>query len=226
VHFAVLSSALYLQSARAPAPDDPLAESFRYTWGPLKQAEVETWIDTIEHATASDIGSCDFRIPDPRRVMNRDTIGAYALMLASDWTFRQDGERLDERYLNLARSLGGCPENLAGGRFKTVSILTTATQEGFVTSLCNPALLDDRNAAPISALLPAGMLPQLQLTSEVAQDVLTHQLGAFFARAPVAGERQAVAAAAEQCAPKPCTAQAFARPLCFSLLSSAEMLFY
>ncbi len=224
VHFAVLTSAVYLQSARAP--DDPLAESYRYTWGPLKQAEVEAWIDTIEHATHTEIGSCDFRLPDPWRVMDRDTIGAYALMQASDWTYRQDGERIDERYLDLARSLGGCPENLAGGRFKTVSILTTATQEGFVSALCNPALLEERQAAPIEALIPAGMAPQYQLTPEVAQDVLTHQLGTFFSRAPAADERQAVAAAADECVPKPCTAEAFARPLCFSLLSSAEMLFY
>ena len=229
VHFAVLTSAPYLQSAHAAAPD-PVAETYRYTWGPLKQAEVETWIDTLEHATSTELGACDFRLPDPRRVLDRDTIGGYALIEASNWPLRDDGTRIDTRYLELARSLGGCPENLAGGRFKAVSILTTATQEGFVTNLCNPALLDrdgpDAPAAPIGAMLPPGMASQQELTENVALQILEHQLATFFARTPLPAESIAASQAADECAPKPCTAEAFARPLCFSLLSSAEMLFY
>jgi len=224
VHFAVLTSAPYLQSARSPS--DPIAESYRYTWGPLKQADVEAWIDTIENVTDTELGSCDFRLPDPWRVMDRDTIGGFALVNASDWSLADDGKKIDERYLDLARSLGGCPENLAGGRFKTVSILTTATQEGFVTALCNPALLEDRQSAPIAALLPPGMAPQQQLTSDVAQQILTHQLATFYARESATDEVIAIQSASDECVPKPCTAEAFARPLCFSLLSSAEMLFY
>lgn len=229
LHFAVLTSALYLQSARDPDegdPGDPLAASHRYTWGPLKQAEVETWIDTVLDATDTELGSCDFRLPDPGRLMDRDTIGSYALMQHSDWTFDADGTRLDTRYLELARSLGGCPENLAGGRFKTVSILTTATQEGFVTALCNPALLEDRDAAPIDALLPPGMAPKHELTSAIASQILAHQVATFYAREPAPDEDLAAIQAADECTPKPCTAEAFARPMCFALLSSAEMLFY
>lgn len=227
VHFAVLTSAAYLQSARTSTPD-PVAETYRYTSGPLKQAEVETWIDTIEHATQTELGSCDHRLPDPRRVLDRDTIGGYALIQASNWPLRDDGARLDTRYLELARSLGGCPENLAGGRFKAVSILTTATQEGFVTRLCNPALLEDHEGlvAPAAALLPPGMPAQQGLTENVALQILEHQLATFFSRTPVPAESIAIGQAADECAPKPCTAEAFARPLCFSLLSSAEMLFY
>ncbi len=39
---------------------------------------------------------------------------------------------------SLARTLGGCPENIVGGRFRVVSILTTGTQLSFVGDLCNP----------------------------------------------------------------------------------------
>jgi len=35
-----------------------------------------------------------------------------------------------------------------------------------------------------------------------------------------------VATAAGECAQSSCNAEAFARPLCFALLSSAEMVFY
>lgn len=231
VHFAVLTSAVYLQSTRWPASAtaesaELAAGTFRYTWGPLKQAEVEAWIDTVEAATTSDFGSCDPRLPDPWRLLDRGTIGGYALVEASGWTFEPDSAELDERYMELARSLGGCPENLAGGRFKTVSILTTATQEGFITRLCNPALLEDRDAAPIGALLPDAMPAQRQLTADVASAILDHQVATFFAREPSVEERLAVSDAADACTPKPCTAEAFARPLCFALMSTAEMLFY
>ncbi|MCC6619748.1 MAG: hypothetical protein IT385_00755 [Deltaproteobacteria bacterium] len=227
VHHAVLTSAVYLQSAAVDGPD-PVAESYRHTSGPLKQAEVETWLDTVEGVTDRDIGSCDFRLPDPGRILEMSTIGGYALVSESDWTWRDDGERIDTRYRDLARSLGGCPENLAGGRFKTVSILTTATQEAFVTTLCNPSLIADTNPrpAPVEALLPSGMAANRELTLEVARDVARHQVGRFFGREPALDELALVDEAAEACAPKPCTAEAFARPLCFALLSGAEMLFY
>ncbi|MFO0747753.1 MAG: hypothetical protein U1F43_19125 [Myxococcota bacterium] len=227
VHFAVLTSAAYLESAHV-GQADPIAESYRYTAGPLKQAEVETWIDTIEGVTDRDIGSCDFRLPDPNRVLDRQTLGGYALVSDSDWTFRNDGTEIDERYLDLARSLGGCPENLAGGRFKTVSILTTATQEGFVTTMCNPSLAEqsDIRPAPIEALLPSGMAANHELTNEVAGDILKFQLSRFFGREPTVDEFALSEDGVAQCAPKPCTAEAFARPLCFALLSGAEMLFY
>jgi len=228
VHYAVLTSAVYLQSAFTSDGPDPIAESYRATTGPLKQAEVETWLDTIESDADRDIGACDFRIPDPERVLDLDTIGGYALIADSGWPLKGDEARVDGRYRDLARSLGGCPENLAGGRFKTVSILTTATQEGFVTSLCNPSMASDDNLrpAPIESLVPSGMAANSALTGQVAKDIMTHQVGRFFGREPTLEEYASVEAAATECAPKPCTAEAFARPLCFALLTGAEMLFY
>lgn len=228
VHFAVLTSAVYLQSAFTDEGPDPLAESYRATTGPLKQAEVETWLDTIEAASDRDIGACDFRIPDPNRILDLGTIGGYALVADSSWELREDEARVNGRYRDLARSLGGCPENLAGGRFKTVSILTTATQEGFVTSLCNPSLEQDNDfrPAPIESLVPSGMQAAAALDNDVAKGVLQHQMGRFFGREPTLDEYTLAEQAVSECAPKPCTAEAFARPLCFALLSGAEMLFY
>ncbi len=227
VHFAVLTSTIYLQSALTDGVVDPISESYRYTWGPLKQAEVETWIDTLESRSAVELGACDHRLPDPGRLLREQSIGGFAIVESSDWPLTANGEDVRKDYRDLARSLGGCPENLAGGRFKTVSVLTTATQEGFVTSLCNPALLERADgAASIDALLPTGMPAQRQLDTTTAGDILRHQIGRFFARTPSPQEVTAVESASAECAPKPCTAEAFARPLCFALLSSAEMLFY
>jgi hypothetical protein len=230
VHFAVLTSRLYLQTALGAASPSDEAAGPRWLSGPWKQADAEVWIDTLEAASGRDLGACDHRLPDPDRVLGLRTVSAMALVAGTDWPLRPDGTRIDATYRSLARSLGGCPENLAGGRFRTVSVLTTATQESFVAALCNPSLATSneatgRAAAP-EALVPSGMDPRRALDADVARDIFAHQTGIFFGRAPTDEERADAAAAAEACAPKPCTAEAFARPLCFALLSGAEALFY
>jgi hypothetical protein len=128
-------------------------------------------------------------------------------------------------YRDLARTLGGCPDNDGGTRFKAVSILTTATQEGFVLSLCNPQLARAQGA-PVEALLPPAVDPRRALDPDLAAGIFTHQLGLFFSRAPTAEEMDDARHAADACTPKPCTAEAFARPTCYALLSSGEMMFY
>jgi len=74
--------------------------------------------------------------------------------------------------------------------------------------------------------VPSAMQPNRALTDDVARDVLRHQIGRYFGREPDLDEYALAEAAVSECAPKPCTAEAFARPLCFALLSGAEMLFY
>ena len=231
VHFAVLTSRLYLQSALTEAvPGELVDERGQLLRGPLKQADAEVWLDTLEVATQQDLGACDHRLPDPNRLLNMKTVSALALVAGTDWPVAEDGTKILTRYRDLARSLGGCPENLAGGRFKTVSILTTATQESFVESVCNPALLDSAAAkaaaAPIAVLLPGDLADRQALDAAVAQQVLDHQVGTFFGRSPTEEERALVAGGADACVPRPCTAETFARPLCFALLSGAETLFY
>jgi hypothetical protein len=128
-------------------------------------------------------------------------------------------------YRNLARTLGGCPENTVGGRFKTISILTTATQEGFVRKVCNPAMGQGAGAA-IAKLLPDGVDPKRALDADLAMQIVDHQIGLFYGRDPTADEQKDAAQSADACSPKPCTAETFARPLCYAVLSSGEMLFY
>jgi hypothetical protein len=130
------------------------------------------------------------------------------------------------RYRDLARNLGGCPENEIGGRFKTVSILTTATQLSFVADVCNPTLAGDRPSVPVSALLPADISQDNAVTPELAERILDFQIGQFFSRSPTQAERDEALANGQACQNARCTAEQFARPVCFALLSSAEMLFY
>ena len=63
--------------------------------------------------------------------------GGVDVLANSEWTFNDEG-RVDDRYRDVARTLGGCPDNQVTTRFQAVSILNTATQESFVAEMCNP----------------------------------------------------------------------------------------
>lgn len=218
LHYAVVTSQLYLQSNTGTTPTE-----HRHTYGPLKQIQVEPWIDTVKATTGYDLSTCDHRIPDPDQVLDSGSVAALSLIDSSDWERTERGVRED--YMDLARTLGGCPDNRVGGRFTTVSILTTATQEGFVARVCNPAREGGEGAA-IGRLLPSDMAADKALSSDVAADIMRYQVSKFFGRGASDDELADAESAADSCAPKPCRAEDFARPLCYALLSSSEMLFY
>jgi hypothetical protein len=64
------------------------------------------------------------------------------------------------------------------------------------------------------------------LDADTARAILAHQIGLFFGRPETKAEIDEATAAATECTPKPCNAEAYARPLCYALLSSSEYLFY
>lgn len=218
VHYAVLTSIAYLQSAQQ-ASDLP----YRWSYGPLKQVDAEVWIDTIARHTGYDLGQCDHRINRPERLLESGTVASWALIEGSDWSVNREG-RVEGAYRDLARSLGGCPSNDVGGRFKIISILTTATQLNYVNRICDPEQRGDGVA--IERLLPDGIGPNRAVTPAIAEQIVAHQSALFYGRAMTEDERADARKYGEQCEREVCKAQAFARPACFALLSSAEMLFY
>jgi hypothetical protein len=220
VHFAVATSAAYLQSAHGQTDT-----SFRWTWGPLKQVHAETWIDTIDHTTGYDLGDCDHRIPEPGDLARSDRLGALALIKNSRWELEDDGDIRDD-YRSLAQSLGGCPRNDVGGRFRIVSILTTAQQLNFVNQVCNPSFNGDFKGVGASELLSSNIDSDVAVTAELAEKIVSYQTKKFFSRAATTDELASAREHGEACARQVCTAEEFARPACFALLSSSEMLFY
>jgi hypothetical protein len=168
---------------------------------------------------------CDHRISQPEALAESGSIAAYRLLQASAWKLDEEGE-VDERYAELARTLGGCPENVVGGRFRVVSILTTATQLSFVQNLCNPQLDPRVRSAPVEKLLPAGMSPSRAVSADVGAEIATHQYRMLLGRSPDSVELAEAREAGTQCALTLCSAEEFARPYCFALLSSAERVFY
>jgi len=223
LHFAVATSAPYLQSAHGETDT-----SFPWTYGPLKQIAVEGWIDSIAATTGADLSSCDHRLPHPEDYAGEDALEeavgngwAGALVKFSNWELDDDRQIVTD-YRNLARTLGGCPSNEASGRFTTVSVLNTAVQEAFVGEVCG---IGDASGANVDYLLPDAVGSQTFVSAEVATDVLAHQSRVWFGRWPTTEETAEAVAGAEACGSS-CEADSYSRSLCFALLSSAEMLFY
>ncbi len=219
LHYAVATSIPYRQSAFGEAPS-----SYRWTWGPLKQVHAETWIDTIKKVTGHDLGRCDHRLPEPSEFERSDSLAALALLENSRWQVDEEGE-IREDYRELARALGGCPRNEVGGRFKIISILTTAQQLNFVNEVCNPSQETDGGVSA-SQLLPEAVGREKAVRPEVAEQIVRYQTETFYGREPTNDELSSAREYGEQCAQSVCNAEEFARPTCFALLSSSEMLFY
>ncbi|MFY0573467.1 hypothetical protein ACN28S_03060 [Cystobacter fuscus] len=220
VHYAVATSAAYLQSAEGAA-----ASTYRWAYGPLKQVDAEVWIDSLARQTGYELPGCDHRISQPESLLNAGSIAGYRVLAESRWKTNDKGN-VDKRYSDLARTLGGCPENVVGGRFRVVSILTTATQLSFVQSLCNPALDPKLKGADVARLLPEGMSSSLAVNEQVGEQIATHQYRLLLGRSPDATEKAEAREAGRECALTRCSAEEFARPYCFALLSSAERIFY
>lgn len=220
VHHALLSSVVYLQSSAGDTPTD-----HRWTHGPVKQVHAEAWLDTINHTLELDMPRCDHRISEPGDFSRAGTIGALALLENSYWQIRDDRNDPDTAYSSLARNLGGCPVNDVNGRFRIVSILTTATQLNFVENVCNPESQADRGV-DIAKLLPRDVNPDRLVTPDLAEEIIEHQVRLFYGRRASTAERADARRFGEACELEVCRASQFARPACFALLSSSEMLFY
>jgi hypothetical protein len=223
LHFAVATSFVYLQSTRGPSNT-----TRRWTYGPLKQIEVEGWIDSIKRSTGWQLSRCDHRLPNPRDYAGRDAteegVNAWGRALVRNTRWELDDElEVIHDYRNLARTLGGCPSNEVGGRFASVSVLNTAVQEAFVAEVCG---IGGEPGVPVERLLPEGMSRDRVLDDTSAAEIGIHNYRLFLSRSPEEDELDEILGWANQCEPGPCTAEAFARPMCFSTLSSSAMLFY
>jgi hypothetical protein len=169
------------------------------------------------------VASCDHRISDPRDFLRSSSINGYRLVQKSRWTVLDSGD-IDESYADTARTLGGCPENTAGGRFKILSILTTAAELSYVNGICNFAQDPKIQSPPIEVLLPAGITASQTINATTAAQIAEYQYSLFLGRPPNATERNEAVGVATDCAG--CTVETFGRAVCFGLLSSSNLLFY
>lgn len=224
IHYVVATSQLYRQTTTCP--DDVCGDDLNppeWTFGPLKQVDSQVWLDTLERFGSTDIGNCDRRLPNTRDLLQAGVYGVDVLV-SSEWTLDDEG-RVDERYRDVARTLGGCPDNQVTTRFQAISILNTATQESFVAEMCNPGGSSE-NPVDAARILPESVAANRALDDTVAEEVVEYQVRTYFGRAATTEERDMARVGGAACVPQPCDAETFARVLCYALLSSGEMLFY
>jgi hypothetical protein len=219
LHYAVATSVAYRQSAFGETQTP-----YRWSWGPLKQVHAETWIDSIKQSTGYDLSYCDHRIPETDELEDADRISALSLLTNSRWELDEENEVRGD-YRELAQSLGGCPRNDVGGRFKIISILTTAQQLNFVNQVCDPSL-ESGSGVAVSELLPPEINRDKAVDAPTAEAIVNYQTRKFLSRAPSQAELDDARRHGEECARSVCNAEEFARPACFAILSSSEMLFY
>ena len=220
LHFAVATSVAFLQTATGATPTD-----HRWTYGPHKQIDAEAWLDSVKAFTSVPLSSCDHRLTRPNDFLEAGSVSAFQILQLSDWELDSSGQ-LRSDYADLASTLGGCPENESGGRFRIVSILTTSAQLNFINDICDPSMTDEEMRVAPEKLLPSGVSSQTATNELVALDIFSHLSRAFVGREATAEEVTAVQNASAACVAQNCTNEQFARSMCFSLLSSSELLFY
>jgi hypothetical protein len=196
-HFAVLTSLPYLQTSTGTTTEGP-----RFSYGPLKQVDAEGWVDSTRKLSGLAPETCDLRL------------------------LNAEGDDIQADYRDLVQTLGGCPDNSQGGRFKIVSVLTTANQLSFAGKTCDPGLENNDDRAEIARLLPSGVEPNKAVDPELAAQIVDFQTRQFFSRTATAAELEAAKEHGAECQRAQCSAEQFARPACFALMSSAEMIFY
>lgn len=221
VHFAILTSIPYLQTSTGTKE-----ASRRFTYGPLKQVDAEGWVDSLRAHTGLTAKRCDLRMNRPRDFIEAKSPAAYALVKNSAWEFNDKGNGIQTDYRDLVRTLGGCADNSQGGRFKIVSVLTTANQLNYAAKACDPSLEGKGQRAETSDLLPKGVNGSKAITPELAVEIVDYQTRLFFSRPATEDELREAQQSGTECQLAQCNAEQFARPACFALLSSAEMLFY
>lgn len=216
LHYAVLTSIPYLQSAYGTTSTD-----HRITFGPLKKTPGAPWIKSISDQVGVTLGSCDHRISLPQEFLNQRSPSAIALVRKSNWSMRNNNQ-IDGTFRDLARTLGDCQDNDPSGRFSIISVLTSGAQISFAADVCGPGEAGDM-AASIGALIPDSMSSDTATNADIAESLLRYQSDKFFGRPPTADEVNDIRVAGEGCN---CSVEEFARPLCYAMVSSAEMLFY
>ncbi len=220
LHFAIVTSFVYRQSSAGTTPTEHI-----WTSGPRKQLDAESWFKTVTAKSEASKALCDHRISRPEEFVFSGSDAAKSLIRNSRWELNDDDQLLSENS-NLVRTLGGCPTNGADKRFNIVSILTTSTQLNLVNQLCDPKSEGGDKQIPASSLLPSGIDAQMAGNATRAQTIGESLTRDYLGRNLTAAESTKLQDVGTQCAAANCTSEELARVICFSTLSSAELLFY
>lgn len=224
----VLTSQLYLMAAQYPDPEGTLEEegSPDFWHGPMKQMSAELWLDSVEKLTALDLGSCDHRFPEviagapaPDAPYELYVWHPNAYPKDQDPIWPAEANKPDYTYRDLARLLGGCPDQESQLRFVGTGVMISLAQSTIAQGVCAQV------AADSPMLLPGLMSDDTQAATYEA--IADHVHEAITLRPIPADLDEAVADLVDGCAgDAECNAGVLSFHLCSALVGSGDFLFY
>ncbi len=224
----IITSQLYRMASEYPDPEGTLEEdgSPDFWHGPMKQMSAELWLDSIEKLTALELGSCDHRFPEV--LAGAPTPDApYELYVWHPNAYPKDpnpawpaeANKPDYTYRDLARSLGGCPDQESQLRFTGTGVMISLSQSTIAQAVCSQVAADSPMVLP--GLVPEDNQPA---TYEAIAD---HVHEAITLR-PIPDELdEDVADLVAGCqGDAECNAGLLSFHLCSALVGSGDFLFY
>lgn len=237
----ILTSQLYTMAGAVPPAEDAgtgdtgetgedgqdaAFETPDFWHGPMKQLAAEAWLDSVAKMTGVEIGSCDHRFTDVQAGRPADD-SPYEDTWWHPSEFPKDPDpawapeqnKPDYDYRDIARQLGGCPDQQGQLRYTGTGVMISIGYAAVANEACMPA-------DPGSALFP-GDLESLGKSEEDLRHVTDHMVKAALTRSPPDDLVMALDDAVSACRDSAdCDPINFSQNVCSALLQSAPFIFY
>jgi hypothetical protein len=238
----ILTSELYVMAAAVPPPEDAGTgdtgdgetgdageEEFQvpdFWHGPMKQLMAEAWLDSVEKLTGVEVGGCDHRFTDVQAGRPTDD-SPYEdtwwhpneFPKDDDPTWAPEQNKPDYTYRDIARQLGGCPDQQGQLRYTGTGVMISIGYSGVLSEVCMVA-------DPGSALYP-GDLESLGKSEEDLRHITDAMVKAALTRGPPDELAIALDEAVSACRDSAdCEPINFSQNVCRALLQSAPFVFY
>lgn len=222
----ILTSELYRMAAAYPEDETPLEDADPDFWhGPMKQLSAEAWLDSVEKLTQVELGNCDHRFNDVQggRPLPdspyEDTWWHPSRFPIDDNGFPPERNKPDYTYRNMARQLGGCPDQQGQLRYTGTGVMISIGYSSFGAQACESAIEG-------SPMLPNGFT-DLSKSEEDLRGAANDLYRQALLRAPSEDLDETLSAAVSGCRDaSECDARGFIQHTCTALLQSAPFVFY
>lgn len=222
----ILTSQLYWMASAFPDPEETPEElsSPDFWHGPMKQMTAEMWLDSVANLSGMDLGHCDPRFPDVQGGRPEGAPYEDNKWHPNEYPKDLDGwpaeaNKPDYRYRDMARLLGGCPDQLAQLRFTGTGVMIALAQSNITQEICAEVTVE----API---VPGNLDPTDKSVAHLTE-IADHMYGAALLTEVPEGLQDALDGSVEGCRDDAeCDAGMFAFHICSAVLKSGPFLFY
>lgn len=224
----ILTSQLYRMASAYPDPEGTLeADGSPDFWhGPMKQMTAEHWLDSIEKLTDIELGHCDHRYPEViAGAPTPDADYSEYVWHPNDYpkdpdpTWPVEANKPDYTYRDLARALGGCPDQESQLRFTGTGVMIALSQSDVAQAVC-------AQVGPGAPVLPPGLVAD-DTSPDTYDAAVRHIYQTITLRELPEDLEEQLATAVDGCAgDAECNAAIISFHMCATLLGGAEFVFY